>query len=111
MANHPLTRQGRQAMQAVIQEATKAPGGYLWWHSLPDKGKHSQATLTRNWTALMLTKLFPQPLLDAILQACLTIEGLPCQRSKPLYIWMLNNVYKGKYREMYKDWLNLNKQS
>lgn len=111
MTQHPLARQGRQTIQVITDQATQSPGGYLWWHSLPAKGNHSQAVLKRKWTAVLLTRLFPPLLLTAMLQACLTVEGLPCHRSKLLYTWMLKNVYKSNYRQMYKDWLSLDKQS
>jgi len=111
MPTHPLTRQGKQAMRAVIDQATKTPHAYLWWHSLPAKGRHSKTTLLQKWTALVLTTLFPQELLTAMLRAALSPNGTPSSHSKPLYNWLVVNIYKSNSILLYKDWLQLPKQS
>lgn len=107
--HHLLTRQGRQAMQAVIDSATHTPGGYLWWHSLPGKGRHSQAVLTQKWAAVVLTRIFPQSLLTAMLHASLSPQGTPQQHSSSLYNWLIANVYNNKVELLYKAWTQLPK--
>jgi len=91
-------------MQLLIDQATQTPGGYLWWHSLPCKGRRSQSILMKKWTKLLLTILFPQELLTAMVLAALSPHGIPTPTSKPLYNWLIANVYKGKAALLYKDW-------
>ena len=107
MAAHPLTRQGRQTVQTLIDSALHSPGGYLWWHSLPAAGRQSGHAIIKKWTATVLASLFPQTLLNAMLYAALSPSGIPDNRGELLYIWLVKNVYKGNVQMLYSEWLQL----
>jgi hypothetical protein len=109
MPSSRLYKVCRKTIDTLTDNITHQPGGYLWWTTLPKKGRHSSVTLTRNWTKLLYTTLFPPLLQRAMLSACLSVDGTPNTQGHLLYTWLLINVYNNNEVMLYKDWLQLSR--
>jgi hypothetical protein len=109
MPSSRLYKTCRKTIETLISSIAHQPGGYLWWDSLPNKGRHSQVTLTRNWTKLLYSSLFSSSLQRAMLSACLSSDGIPNNQGHLLYTWLLVNIYNNNEAALYKDWLQLSR--
>lgn len=78
------------------------PGGYLFWASLPRKGRHNSQALRRMLANEILTTLFSKSFLSILLCSALTDVGRP---TTLLYKWLLTHVYNNKTHKLYNDWL------
>lgn len=91
-------------MATIITDIEHIPGGYLFWRSLPLKGKRSRVSLSRKWARLFQVNLYPPSLRKAMLLSVLTTDGIPDARSMALYKWLLKYWYNGNAHALHTEW-------
>ena len=102
----PLTL-AYKAADMMIDQIAHSPGGYQFWHNLPDKGRHSAYHTRKKIAHSLLTVFFPPALISALLTACLSTDGTPEAKGMNLYMWMVKYLYAGKSERLYQEWLSL----
>ena len=99
----------RQAVQVITSSICHLPGGYLWWHSLPGKGRQSTHAVTQRWAKIVTATYLPQPRLHSMALACLQDNGVVDEKGKDLYIWLLQHFFNNQHRQLYQCWLDAKK--
>lgn len=107
MKQNPLLTESYHVVDTMIQHIVDLPDGYIWWRSLPKKGRHAAKTVRRLWAVQSIKAFFPATLLRAMLLACIDGNGVPDSRGSALFTWVLKNIYCGHTEQMYKDWFSL----
>lgn len=104
MSYTPLSPLARKTLVILVDQITHLPQGYLFWHSLPSKGRKSPQVVLRRWTKLLVSHLYPATLRKLLLTTCVDADGVPDQRGRPLYLWCLRHLYNNNARLLHKDW-------
>ena len=107
MVTSPRSTESYRVVDRIIMDIERLPHGYAFWRSLPAKGKRSCHTVRKRWAGLLIETFFPAIFLTALVSACLSPDGVPDQRGKLLYEWLLKYVYSGQERRLYADWLSV----
>jgi hypothetical protein len=103
-----LTQICHSATKQIVLDITRKPGGEVFWHSLPGKGKIAPQNLIRKWTRYIVLQCFPDTFINAMILACLSVDGLPQQHNKPLRQWVVSTIYQGHEHKLYQAWAVLN---
>lgn len=107
MTNCKLRKAIYTITDSIILTLQHQPGGYAFWMSLPQKGRHNAVALRKTLGDKILSMIFTPSFLAILLKSALTTAGQPI--NSPLYTWLLTNVYSNNIRKLYKDWLKINK--
>lgn len=106
-ASSRLRREAYVIVDALITDLTHMPGGYRFWTGLPTSGRHSPHSARHRCVKLLLSCWLPLSLKRAMVQACLSGDGVPTAQGTLLYTWLLHNVYNGQEKQLYTEWLQL----
>lgn len=96
------------AVDEMLEVLQHSPGGYRYWHSLPEKGRWNKVALRRRLATHLLNSFFGKEFVESLLLAALTQQGRPVEHSQ-LYNWLLVFIYSGDVQRLYGDWLKVDK--
>ena len=83
------------------------PGGYVFWYSLPHKGRQARQVLRKRLIHAMVTASMPPALQRAMLLACYDANGRPAPQAKQLYDYVCTNMYQDDPGRMVRAWVHL----
>jgi len=106
--NCKLRSSAYTATDCIIDMLRHYPGGYSFWHLLPQHGVNNRDSLRKKIADTLLSTFFDSSFLTNLIQAAFTIQGRPVQQSQ-LYHWLLTQVYGNNIQRLYKDWLEVSK--
>jgi len=108
--SHRLRQGYLQMADAFLDAVAHTPGGYTWLVSLPTKGRYSSHNLRKRLATLLEQAFFPADLLHAMVAASVSVDGIPDNRGRKLYTWLVKIVYDGHEERLYTDWCMYNRQ-
>jgi hypothetical protein len=106
----PYQRTVVKMVDNLLTQVGHAPGGYMWQQQLPRKGKHSLAVIKRRWVRQLQQVCISEALLQAMVLACVSSEGIPEEKGKALYNWLVKHVYYGDSAKLHRAWYTLQQQ-
>lgn len=103
MYNPKINKTAQRFVSRVVKDIMRLPGGYMFWHGLPSKGKQSRVALQKRWRNAALQALQSTEMQFAMLHACLSPDGTVDQRGLFLYRWMVEQYFGKPYR-LFDTW-------
>jgi hypothetical protein len=90
--------------KSILHEISLLPGGYSFLSSLSG---YKKRVFTTSIKTLVSSVIYSPTFRTAALQACLFPSGAVTTEGRDLYRWLLRNVYLGKERVLYEDFIKL----